>query len=82
MKKILIFQTIVTMMLVLTCQIAICGDAAQVASNPSAVEWAKGNIDLLLGITLAISEFLGATPWLKGNGIIDGIIKIARLLKR
>lgn len=82
MKKLVIYQAIVVMLLIMTCQIAVGANATQTASDPSVIEWASANIDLIFGIALAISEFLGATPWLKGNGIIDGIIKVARLLKR
>ncbi len=58
----------------------------QVATSTAAVpqvsiiDWSRQNCAAILGIALGISELMGASPWFKGNGVIDSIIKSLKFL--
>ena len=47
---------------------------------PSIIDWFTLYKAYIFGAALAISELLGVTPWFKGNGIMDTIIKGLKLL--
>ena len=54
--------------------------AAAAAPAPAFMDWFSKNLVNIFGIALAVSELLGASPWFKGNGILDSIIKSLRYL--
>ena len=37
--------------------------------------WLQDNLVYVLGFLLALSELMSVTPWFKGNGLLDSIIK-------
>ena len=39
----------------------------------SFILWAQQNLAAILGLSLALSELMGSSPWFKGNGIIHSI---------
>ena len=60
-------------------------EAIEVVANTttpqaSVIDWFRQNTVLILGIFLAVSELLGASPWFKGNGVIDVLIKSLKFL--
>jgi len=77
MKKRLISILILLMIVVLVIGLALPVMAATAVgpSPPSVIDWVRDNLSYILGLALAVSELLAATPWFKGNGILDYIIK-------
>ncbi len=79
--------SLVTLILVAVAAIAGAADPAAVAlaapapaASVSILDWFRQNNALILGVALAISELLGATPWFKGNGLLDSIVKSLKFL--
>ncbi len=62
--------------------VPVVAPVAALSATPSAsfLFWAKQNLTVILGLMLALSELLGSSPWLKGNGIIDSIIKCLKFM--
>ncbi len=50
------------------------------APTASFILWAKENLAAILGVCLALSELMGASPWFKGNGLIDSVTKSLKFL--
>lgn len=86
MKKII--SLLVLIALIIIAAVAFGADAALVAAPAAApiaqgvsiLEWFKQNASVVLACALAVSELLGATPWFKGNGLLDSIIKSLKYL--
>lgn len=68
------------MMCVLFVATAMAADSALTIANPSVLDWFRLNIVAVLTVLLALSELFALMPWFKGNGILDAIVKILKLM--
>lgn len=66
--------------LVLVLAFPLLGEAAA-EPQPVVADWFQTNLTLILSLALAVSELLAVTPWFKGNGILDSIIKGLKYLQ-
>lgn len=78
MKK--LFSVLMSVIFVMLCMafVFICqaaDTAAAAETSQSLVEFFSTNAVIILGAALAVSEVLALIPALKGNGILDSIIK-------
>lgn len=53
---------------------------AAVQPDPSIVAWFSLYKAYIFAAALALSELLAVTPWFKGNGLLDTIIKGLKML--
>ena len=42
--------------------------------------WAQQNLTAILSVCLGIGELMSLSPWFKGNGIIDSLVKSLKFL--
>lgn len=42
------------------------------------MEWVQANWGYIVAVLLAVSELLAVIPQLKGNGILDSIVKVLK----
>lgn len=82
MKKNSILKLLVLLVLALVSTSAVAADAGApaVVASQSGLEWFQANSAVILAAALALSEVLALIPALKGNGILDAIIKGLNLL--
>jgi hypothetical protein len=59
---------------------ALAAEAVAPAAAPSFQSWLMANTTPMLVLALGVSELLGSSPWLKGNGIIDTIVKFLKFM--
>ncbi len=79
------FSYIICILMLLVSAVSFGADSAPATAVPvvadaSLLIWAKGNLTGILGILLAMSELMAASPWFKGNGILDSITKSLKFL--
>lgn len=78
-------KTFLVLLLVMLASVAMGVDAVPVpvpapAVSISVLDWFKANTAVVIGLALAISEVLALIPGIKGNGIVDAIIKALKVL--
>ena len=76
MKKLILAAVIMSIM----ATVAAGADATAPAATGGALAWFSDNKVAVIAAALAISELLALVPGLKGNGILDSIIKILKVV--
>ena len=79
------FSYIICILMLLVSAVSFGADSVPVTAVPvvadaSLLVWAKANLTGILGVLLAMSELMAASPWFKGNGILDSITKSLKFL--
>lgn len=64
-----------TLILVLAFAFPALAETGTAMEPVTFTDWFKENLTYILAAALAVSELLAVTPWFKGNGILDSIIK-------
>jgi len=79
MKRLIAFIVFAAVLTIATLSGA-ADQAATTTTDTGAIAWITANSAAIFGLLLAISEFMALIPGLKGNGILDSIIKTLKAL--
>jgi len=78
-KSLALISTLIVCLIVAVAP-CVAGQAATTTTDTGAIAWITANSAAIFGLLLAISEFMALIPGLKGNGILDSIIKTLKAL--